>query len=89
MNELSACFGVAVRQLRTERRWTQLELAGRSNLDRSYVGEIERGEVVVSIVTAEKIARAMDVDLPQLFLRCRQSETRTPADATRVLPIAR
>jgi len=68
--KLSERFGMTVRQLRVERRWSQIELAGRSDLDRSYVGEIERGEVIVSILTAEKIARAMELELAHLFVRC-------------------
>jgi DNA-binding XRE family transcriptional regulator len=52
-------FGIVVRQLRVRNGWTQDELAWCSGLDRSYVGEIERGGAVASIVTVEKFAAAL------------------------------
>ena len=37
-------FGITVRRLREERGWSQEQLAGHADLNRSYVGEIERGK---------------------------------------------
>ncbi len=61
MSTLIESFGLAVRQLREARGWSQERLAERSNLNRSYVGEIERGQVIVSLVTVEKLASALGV----------------------------
>lgn len=60
-------LGIAVRQLREKRGWSQEELAERSGLNRSYVGEIERGKVVASVVTAHKLAHALSVSIVDLF----------------------
>ena len=59
MSTLVQTFGTAVRQLREGRGWSQEQLSEHANLNRSYVGEIERGQVIPSIVTAEKLARAL------------------------------
>jgi len=70
MNNLSDRFPWVVRQLRHERGWSQERLAERANLNRSYVGEIERGLASPSLATAGKLARALEVELSALVARC-------------------
>ena len=72
MTALVERFGITVRQLRVQNGWSQGQLAERSELDRSYVGEIERGRVIPSIVTAEKLAGALEIDVAALLARCQQ-----------------
>ncbi|WP_418131785.1 helix-turn-helix transcriptional regulator [Variovorax sp. 375MFSha3.1] len=67
-------FGVTIRQLREDKGWSQEELAERSDLNRSYVGEIERGRVIPSIVTAQKLATALGINMVGLLMRCEQLE---------------
>ncbi|WP_422086551.1 helix-turn-helix domain-containing protein [Variovorax sp.] len=67
-------FGVTIRQLREGKGWSQEELAERSDLNRSYVGEIERGRVIPSIVTAQKLATALGINMVGLLMRCEQLE---------------
>ncbi|MCU4120037.1 multiprotein-bridging factor 1 family protein [Variovorax sp. N23] len=74
VEDLIQIFGIAVRQLREVRGWSQEELAERSNLNRSYVGEVERGRVIASILTAQKLARALEIDIASLLTRCDQIE---------------
>lgn len=52
-------FGIGVRQLREAQGWSQERLAENSNLNRSYIGEIERGRVIASLVTVGKLAAAL------------------------------
>ncbi|NVM79053.1 transcriptional regulator with XRE-family HTH domain [Duganella sp. SG902] len=54
-------FGLGVRQLREAHGWSQERLAEYSNLNRSYIGEIERGVVIASLVTVEKLAAALNL----------------------------
>ncbi len=54
-------LGTRVRQLRTERRWSQEELADRAQLHRTYIGGIERGERNVSLHNIVRIATALGV----------------------------
>lgn len=51
-------FGATVRRLRSEQGYSQEGFAFRVGLHRTYVGNIERGEKAVTIVTANKVARA-------------------------------
>lgn len=67
-------FGLAVRQLRQARGWSQERLANRAELNRSYMGEIERAAAMPSLATATKLAQALDVPLSQLILRCEAAD---------------
>jgi len=72
-------FGLAVRRLREQRRWSQERLAAEATLNRSYLGEVERGSVAPSITTAAKLALALDVRLAELVSQCEPStETLSP-----------
>jgi len=72
MNAFVEDFGVAVRQLREAHGWSQEQLAERSDLNRSYVGEVERCRVIPSIVTAHKLATALEINIVHLLSRCEQ-----------------
>lgn len=65
--DLRAAFGLRIRLLRVERRWSQEMLAERSGLDRTYIGSIERGERNVGLVSIGDLAEAFSVSLPELF----------------------
>ncbi len=46
---------------------SQEEFAGLCGLHRTYIGSIERGEKVMTIETADKVARVLNLSLAQLF----------------------
>jgi len=56
-----------MRELRLKANLSQEELADRAELDRSYIGGVERGERNVSLVNIHKIARALNVGPDVLF----------------------
>lgn len=60
-------FGELVRRLRYGRGYSQARFAEAAKIDRAHAGEIERGEVTVTIVTALKIAQALGMTLADLF----------------------
>jgi len=60
-------FGNRVRLLRSDLGLTQEDLALRSDLDRSYIGGVERGERNVSLINIYRIARALGVEPSALF----------------------
>jgi transcriptional regulator with XRE-family HTH domain len=62
-------FGIAVRQSREAQGWSQERLAEHSDLNRSYVGEVERGSVIASLNTVEKLAGALGVAASVLVTR--------------------
>ena len=65
--DLAKQFGVLVRRLRSERGFSQEEFAFRVGLHRTYVGDIERGEKNVTLVTAEKLAKGLGLTLAGLL----------------------
>jgi XRE family transcriptional regulator, regulator of sulfur utilization len=69
VTRLVASFGIALRQAREARGWSQERLAERSDLNRSYVGEIERGHAIASLATPEKLAQALEVTPSALVMR--------------------
>lgn len=71
-------FGQAVRQLRSARGWSQEDLAAEASLNRTYLGEVERGSVSPSLQTAAKLAAALQVPLSELVSRCEVAEDACP-----------
>jgi transcriptional regulator with XRE-family HTH domain len=67
VSHISTRFGSAVRRRREALRWSQELLAERAQLNRSYLGEVERGEAVPSLATMDKLAAALAVDLTALL----------------------
>lgn len=66
-SSLAKPFGEAVRRLRTEKGFSQEGFADHCGLHRTYMGSIERGEKVVSIDTAQKVAHGLDMSMAALF----------------------
>lgn len=66
-HDLLQRFGTRVRELRKSRGWSQEFLAEQADLDRTYIGGIERGERNVSLENIARIAHALKMDLSALF----------------------
>lgn len=60
-------FGENLRRLREQKGLSQEELYFMANLSKNQVGNIERGEVNTTISTANALAQALEIDLPELF----------------------
>jgi transcriptional regulator with XRE-family HTH domain len=69
MADLLIRLGERIRKLRKRRGWTQVELAERVGIDRSFLADVERGKRNVSILNLELIAGGFKVSLSQLFSR--------------------
>lgn len=67
MNDIRKQFGTRIRQLRTERGWSQEGFADRAGLHRTYVGSVERGLQNVSLQNIERLAATLGVSLADLF----------------------
>lgn len=60
-------LGLRIRQHRLDRAWTQVELARRCRLHRTFIGSVERGERNISILNLRLIANILRVPLADLF----------------------
>ncbi|MDE3135350.1 MAG: helix-turn-helix transcriptional regulator [Acidobacteriota bacterium] len=60
-------IGERLRMLRETKGMPQSEIERRTGLLRCYVSRVENGHTVPSIETLEKLARALEVPLYQLF----------------------
>lgn len=60
-------FGQRLRTLRQQRGFSQETLALACQLDRTYIGGVERGERNLSLVNIHKIADALGVPVKELF----------------------
>ena len=67
MSELTIRFGQLVRKYRKEKNMSQEQLALLCNMDRSYLGRIERGEVNPTLEKIYELAIALDMH-PSSFL---------------------
>jgi len=72
MSELIYSFGSVIRHLREVHGMSQEKLAEKADLNRSYLGEVERGSAVPSLATAAKLARALGISLSRQMLHCEQ-----------------
>lgn len=59
--------GDRIRSCRKQREWTQEELAFRSGLHRSHIGEVERGESNVCLRTLTSLSVTFNVPPGEFF----------------------
>lgn len=60
-------FGLAIKQRRQEIGISQEILAERAGLHRTYIGGIERGTRNLSLENIEKLAKALQISISDLF----------------------
>lgn len=60
-------FAANMYRFRKEQGLTQEELGELAQLDRTYIGSVERGERNISIDNMEAVANALGVDLRELL----------------------
>ena len=65
--ELQKRFGERMRELRKSRDLSQETLALACDLDRTYIGGVERGERNISLLNIHKLAAALGVSPREFF----------------------
>ena len=65
-DKVLAKLGRAIAKARDERGFTQEELALESEIDRSYIGSIERGNQNIGVLHLSKIAHALKMTVAEL-----------------------
>lgn len=76
---LQSKFGRSLRQCRLLKSMSQEQLAEQAKLNRSYLGEIERGEVSPSLATIEKLAAALQLTASALLAHSEGATDGEPA----------
>jgi transcriptional regulator with XRE-family HTH domain len=66
-NNADMIIGDRLRALREEKKFSQGDIEKRTGLLRCYISRVENGHTVPAIETLEKMARALEVPLYQLF----------------------
>ncbi len=66
---LQARLGAIVRACRRQLGITQLELATRAHLHRTYVADVERGKRNVTVRSIANLARSLEITVAHLFMR--------------------
>lgn len=59
-------FGRRLKELRSERQLTQEKLAELAGLERTYISQAEQGRRNTTLLTMQKLAAALEVELPDL-----------------------
>lgn len=66
-SEYNIRFGRRLAALRTERSLSQEELAFKCDINRTYIGTIERGEKSATVNTIYKLAKGLDINPKEFF----------------------
>ena len=66
-NPLLVALGTAIREVRTRSGVSQEALAHSAEVDRSYLGGIERGEVNLALINIVKIANGLGISVAALM----------------------
>lgn len=64
-------LGMTIRRIRISKGISQENLALLAEVDRSYVGRVERGDNNVAILTLTKLTNALDISLAKLMHEAR------------------
>ena len=67
MSELTIQFGQLVRKYRKEKNMSQEQFALLCNIDRSYLGRIERGEVNPTLEKIYELSKSLCIDIKDLL----------------------
>ncbi len=60
-------FGLRIRLLRTAHGWSQQQLGEHAGMDRTFVGQIERGKRGMNILRLWPLAEALKMPISDLF----------------------
>jgi transcriptional regulator with XRE-family HTH domain len=65
--KLLVALGQRIRTLRKQHGWTQVEMAERFGIDRSFIAEVETGKRNISILNLATVADGFKISLSRLL----------------------
>lgn len=60
-------FGLVLKELRLGKGLSQESLANQSDIDRTYISDIEKGERNISLKIIERLSKTLQISLSELF----------------------
>jgi transcriptional regulator with XRE-family HTH domain len=66
-NDILILFGLKIKALRLEKKWSQEILAEKTGFHRTYIGMIERGERNLSLKNIAVFAQAFSISISKLL----------------------
>ena len=67
-------FGLVIKELRLEKGLSQESLANQSDIDRTYISDIEKGERNISLKIIERLSKTLQISLSGLFKKIEEYE---------------
>lgn len=67
MKSILEALGDRIRELRSEKGWSQESFADECGINRSHMGEVERGETNLTFSTLYHISQTLKVSVASLF----------------------
>jgi XRE family aerobic/anaerobic benzoate catabolism transcriptional regulator len=65
--DISILLGRRIRELRKARNWRQINLAEEAGLNVIYISDLENGRKEICLRTLNALARALDVNISDIF----------------------
>ena len=67
MENIKITFGLKIKELRKQKKYSQEQLANLALINKSYISQIENGKTKVSLEIMNKLAKAFEIKLHKLF----------------------
>ena len=67
-------FGLVIKEIRLEKGLSQESLANQSDIDRTYISDIEKGERNISLKIIERLSETLQISLSELFKKIEKYE---------------
>lgn len=67
MKPILAALGTRIRELRTKKGWSQESFADECGINRSHMGQVERGETNMTFATLYFISQRLEISIASLF----------------------
>lgn len=83
-NTLLRTIGTNIRQIRTEKKLSRLDLAGALHVSQSYIGKLEIGDTNPTALMLAKVADALDIQVARLFDPVKVEDERLPFEEVRI-----
>ena len=67
MKNILEALGNRIREMRSDRGWSQEAFADECGINRSHMGEVERGETNITFATLFNITQKLEISISALF----------------------